>query len=155
MSSHERFNKVKELNLCINCLKAPKHNVQSCPSQHCKKCNKPHHTLLHHYKPPETQNVETSLQVPNVNETSSFHVFNRQPTQILLPTVVVLIKTGYGNYIECRALLDSGSQSHFITASFAKRLNISQSRSQSQQVTGINQNTTSISEQLITSIKSK
>lgn len=46
LNAKERFDRIKKLKLCINCLKQ-KHYNKVCKSSNCKKCNKPHNTLLH------------------------------------------------------------------------------------------------------------
>ncbi|XP_054745968.1 uncharacterized protein LOC129250364 [Anastrepha obliqua] len=47
MDSLARYNCVKRLNLCLNCLGSG-HKSNDCPSVHrCKHCNVKHHTLLH------------------------------------------------------------------------------------------------------------
>jgi hypothetical protein len=43
---------------------------------------------------------------------------------ILLATAIVEVKNKAGQYVPCRALLDSASQSHFITERCAKRLKL-------------------------------
>jgi hypothetical protein len=47
MSQERMKTTIKNHELCMNCLK-PGHFVRQCPSTHkCRKCQKPHHTLLH------------------------------------------------------------------------------------------------------------
>lgn len=47
MSHEAKINTVKSNGLCMNCL-TPSHFVKRCTSAHqCKRCQKPHHTLLH------------------------------------------------------------------------------------------------------------
>jgi hypothetical protein len=49
----ERFNQVKRLNLCVNCLKH-NHSALNRKSGSCKECNKKHNTLLHFNKSNQT-----------------------------------------------------------------------------------------------------
>lgn len=47
MSPSDRYNKIKQCKLCINCL-AAEHKVQECTSSYtCRKCKQKHHSLLH------------------------------------------------------------------------------------------------------------
>lgn len=46
LSPSERFEKAKQLQLCINCLKSS-HKTSTCKSSKCKTCQKLHNTLLH------------------------------------------------------------------------------------------------------------
>jgi len=45
--------------------------------------------------------------------------------QSLLSTAIVLVRDHNGHYQECRALLDSASQSHFMTKKLCQRLQLS------------------------------
>lgn len=47
-------------------------------------------------------------------------------TQVLLSTAVIKVKDSQGNYHNCRALLDSGSMSNFITDNLCKKLNLTE-----------------------------
>ena len=56
----ERFNTVKQHNLCINCLK-PNHTLRNCKSTlSCHTCRVRHHTLLHRNKTQNESNPSTS-----------------------------------------------------------------------------------------------
>ena len=47
MSRDEKLSSLRKNNLCLNCLGSG-HFVKLCRSSHwCKKCQQPHHTLLH------------------------------------------------------------------------------------------------------------
>lgn len=46
----------------------------------------------------------------------------------LLPTATILVKNAFDEFIQCRALLDTGSSSNFISKEFARGLNIEPSR---------------------------
>lgn len=46
VAPEDRFGKIKESNLCYNCL-TPGHSTRQCMSKHrCQKCNGQHHTIL-------------------------------------------------------------------------------------------------------------
>ncbi|XP_066153054.1 uncharacterized protein [Euwallacea fornicatus] len=118
MSPNERVGKVKQLKVCFNCLK-PGHFVKDCQLRNCTKCQAKHHTLLH-FEPVKVQEdapkpVESfEHQVSLSSLSSKNHVF--------LSTVLVDVVSAEGKRLKVRALLDSGSQSNFITSSLCKRL---------------------------------
>ncbi|XP_051156766.1 uncharacterized protein LOC127278879 [Leptopilina boulardi] len=103
---------VKNLNLCTNCLRS-NHTVENCKSVLCKTCNKKHHTLLH----------EDDKKKAQVNFASLHNVAS---SQILLSTAMIHILDRKGNPHTCRALLNNGSQVHFITEKMAAKLKLKQ-----------------------------
>uniref|UniRef100_A0A8D8SX50 Peptidase aspartic putative domain-containing protein n=2 Tax=Cacopsylla melanoneura TaxID=428564 RepID=A0A8D8SX50_9HEMI len=130
LSNAERVQKVRQLNLCFNCLKG--HTIKKCNSrEHCKLCDKRHHSLLH----------KTNFR--NESQTTSDDFDTRQ-TQIqnVLPTVVVHVKTSDGESIPVRALLDSGSEVNFISTSVFDRLGLDKKKS-IQSFSGIGDQTSS------------
>lgn len=182
LSTHDRYNKVKELHFCINCLRKSTHSVKDCSAVKCKLCQQPHHTLLHHVQPIKSNEIidhsnhtiQHHMQPVKSNNTGSqptastskdplpsnvnhnFYVQTKCPqAQVLLPTAIILIQDQSGKFHECRALLDSGSQVNFITSEFADKLKVHRSQCYSRTVSGINQNKTTVSYELSTSIKSK
>lgn len=53
LSVHDRFQQVKDLKLCFNCLR-PNHGANECRVSHrCEVCNKRHHSSLHFNERPE------------------------------------------------------------------------------------------------------
>ena len=48
--------------------------------------------------------------------------------QILLATAIVEVQNKSGQYVPCRALLDSASQSHFTTEKCVQRLRLSRTQ---------------------------
>jgi len=110
----ERFRLIKSKKLCFNCL-SPAHTVTECTSiQRCKLCNSKHHTLLH---------KEITSPLAPVNP--SVVGFSRGGKgQVLLSTALIRVQSQNGRVVECRCLLDSGSQSSFITESCLKRLGL-------------------------------
>lgn len=177
MSPTIRSQKVKELKLCFNCLKYG-HNTKQCKSNFkCRSCNKSHHSLLHftsvsnneqqqpqqqHYQ--LSQQRQTSQEVENVgsiNNTIALNIFsaNNQTlcnnNQVLLSTACILVKDVRGEFKSCRVLLDSASQSNFITQRMVSKLGLNLDHIQSQLVCGINQTSTKIKYQVSTSIQSR
>jgi hypothetical protein len=68
-------------------------------------CNNEHQSHL--TKPEQTVNSQSGVTV--------CHTSNGKPSsQILLATAIVYVKEKYGQFVKCRALLDSSSQGHFV-----------------------------------------
>jgi len=100
----------------------------------CRKCNKRHHTLIHI----DAQNQATSDSSSTTNnnlsantkgaivaEVNTYHTFKgKSRNHVLLATAIVEVRNKSGQYMLCRALLDSGSQSHFITERCVQRLRL-------------------------------
>lgn len=100
---------MKQLKLCVNCL-CTGHIAKDCQSSSCRKCTSRHNTLFHENKVSNESPV--ALLSGDVN------------IQVLLSTAIVNVFDLSGKKRRCRALLDSGRQSHFITSNFCKRLRI-------------------------------
>lgn len=152
MSVNDRHKLVQEQSLCFNCL-TKGHNSQNCSSKHsCKVCKKQHHTLLHFENNSskssspstgETNKVQTNLE-PNVQPfrpaqlvkkitASASESLSNAALQsnnklncyhTLLSTVSLQVADFEGQFHLGRALLDSGSDTNFMTKSFAERLGL-------------------------------
>lgn len=121
--------------MCFNCLRTD-HKVNQCKSSSCRICGKWHHTLIHlepsqHMEPEHhrhssaTNNGSGEQSQQSTTNTTSYCVFKRAPSkQILLSTALIKVKDNSGNLQTCRVLLDSGSQSCFISESCAQRLKL-------------------------------
>ncbi|XP_011339965.1 uncharacterized protein LOC105280839 [Ooceraea biroi] len=165
LSVQERLAIVKQKQLCINCLKSG-HYAKECKASKCRKCSKVHNTLLHlegerssSKKPPdvtpkkseETEQVMHCVQRKDdylVNGTRKLEVKQEPPSkesssQVILATAQVYVRDGQGRRQTCRALLDPGSQSHFVTEELARRLQLP-SRAESAAINGIMRNVTRI-----------
>ena len=113
LGTRERKAVVSKLKLCMNCL--GQHFVADCPSKFsCRTCNGRHQTSLHFDRAVEQQSGVTS------GATFS-------GPSVLLSTAMVGIDDTAGKTLMFRALLDSGSQTSFITADAASKLNIARS----------------------------
>ena len=113
LGTRERKTVVGKLKLCMNCL--GRHFVADCPSKYsCRTCNGRHHTSIHCDLPVEQQSGVTS------GATFS-------GPSVLLSTAMVSIDDTAGKTLMFRALLDSGSQTSFITAEAASKLNLARS----------------------------
>ena len=120
LSHAEKIDLLRSKGYCLNCLR-PGHFVKKCKSlNHCKHCQKPHHSLLHlddvackvntPPKPPTGTNVTTTMHA-SVN------------SNILLMTCQVMVETPNGA-VKARALLDTGSSASFVSERLAQSLRL-------------------------------
>lgn len=145
LSPNERFEKAKQLQLCINCLKSS-HKTNACKSSKCKTCQKLHNTLLHF--------DETETQIPPTSATDSVIATARNQDQgVVLATAIVEIQ-GATNPFPARVLLDSGSQACLITKALCDRYNLLLYKTKTG-VQGINNAQINISNTTHVQIKSK
>ena len=121
----QRYLEAKKFSLCIVCLQQ-KHSVRECNAPRCSSCHGSHHLLLHR-DDYQIQQHKRNLQNKNIenknNKSNNNSLFASSSTN-LLATAILLIKNSSGNYIKCRALLDSGSQLNFITNSLVSQLQL-------------------------------
>lgn len=108
----ERIEKVKDLKLCENCL-CTGHSVNKCKLRSCKICKNRHSSLLHQVK-------ETAV-VPDSSVVMSSH---DKQSSVLLPTVRLYVYDANGSMHLVKAVLDSGSQSNFISAKMCNKLGL-------------------------------
>ncbi|XP_066260797.1 uncharacterized protein [Euwallacea similis] len=120
MPPSERFNKAKQLKLCLNCLKLG-HFGKDCRAKHCAKCTTKHHTLLH-FEPNRGQEA-ISHSEENLEHRVSLSALSSE-NHVFLSTALVEVRSAGGACLKVRALLDSGSQSNFISSSLCKRLKL-------------------------------
>lgn len=140
--------------LCYNCLRQG-HSVLKCNSKtNCLICNKRHHSLLHpssnsmfndvstnHFVHEEQLQPPTDPPRPSTSSNTALTSIQSRnglctKTYSILPTALVQIKDKFGQLQPARALLDSGSQSSFITESCVQRLGLPR-RSSSIQINGV------------------
>ena len=111
LGTRERKTVVRKLKLCMNYL--GRHFVADCPSKFsCRTCKGRHHTSLH-------------FEVEQQSGVTSGATFSGP--YVLLSTAMVGIDDTAGKSLMFRALLDSGSQTTFITAEAASKLNLARS----------------------------
>ncbi|KAJ8981408.1 hypothetical protein NQ317_010347 [Molorchus minor] len=122
MPTNKRYSVVKTHHLCTNCLKSS-HKTSDCKGISCKKCHKRHHTLLHFDNVQEDTNNASTSEETTVQTVAGHASAN---ANILLSTAVIKVQDKFGNYHMCRVLLDSGSQSNFITQSLVNKLQTEQ-----------------------------
>lgn len=119
----ERIELVRNLRLCMNCLKG-NHFVRNCRAAPCNKCNDYHNVLLHIEAQKENRNPSNVENLETNNVRVNCCTDNPFLKEVLLPTVELLIydKRGIGHKV--RGLLDSASQSSLISTTLAKKLNL-------------------------------
>ncbi len=144
----DRFAFVREKRLCLNCLRQY-HVATDCNSSKCKKCNKPHHTLLHRensrFTSPEGKSatkadeskVDSGKSDSSTSKSSLTTVAARPPSLeiILLPSAVVLVRVG-SRFVKVRVLIDPASQVNLVSESFVKKHRIA-SRPSSSNIAGV------------------
>ena len=106
----------------------------------CRQCHKRHHTLLHIYG--HIQSIDDKGSATNgpadtrgssTAEVNTYFSFKGKPrNEILFATAIVEVQNKSGQYVSCRALLDSASQSHFITERCVQRLKLSRTQTHAQ-----------------------
>ncbi|GFU58837.1 integrase catalytic domain-containing protein [Trichonephila clavipes] len=115
------------------------HNVSSCKfTTSCRACKQRHHTVLHQFQS-SPREIPVSNSNQNLAATSDQNVVQPLATSqeqfclagqmnysnsILLSTAIVRVKNSQGQYVNCRALIDGGSQTSLITESCSKYLNL-------------------------------
>ncbi|XP_055542768.1 uncharacterized protein LOC129728356 [Wyeomyia smithii] len=144
----ERDSMLRAHSLCRNCFKQG-HHAKDCQSKYsCRNCKGRHHTLVcfrsgkgHEAKESGTQgsNMSGQREISNpshITSTPSTQVANlansravaagavNYSSQVLLATAVIVIEDDSGSRIQARALLDSGSESNFISTRLNQRLQV-------------------------------
>lgn len=108
LSVSERHQKVVELRMCFNCLRAG-HSVLYCGSKHtCKQCNKRHHSLIHFsegdysVKEPGSSEV-AATPVTNINDVQpSINLCSQNPSgKSMLATAIINVNNQQGEQIKC------------------------------------------------------
>lgn len=160
LTPQNRFLSVKKLNLCINCLK-PNHTSKDCKSSKCRECKQRHHTLLHFPKGQASQEENVTKPTDGGHSTnSSFSIAHAENSEksneicTFLATALVDAKSSEGNFITCRALLDSASQLHFISENFVQLLHLKKTKTEAS-VSGIGLTSAKIKYKVNLNFKSK
>ncbi|XP_048480555.1 uncharacterized protein LOC119693146 isoform X1 [Plutella xylostella] len=144
MPISDKYNIISQHKICVNCLRSG-HAVTDCRFGPCKKCTKKHNSILHqdgsngsthnntsslvtldsetHQSPVATENNSHTFNINTICETLSAQSPIIEP--VLLSTAVIELVDKHNNYVQARALLDSGSQRCFITKALCEQLNAS------------------------------
>lgn len=113
----ERMMEVSKYKLCVNCLKQG-HPASECRLGPCQKCNQRHNSLLH-----RSSSSENHCSVVHDENELIVNLSNQHHNEILLSTAVIEVSNPITHQKErVRALLDSGSQSSFITTSLKNKI---------------------------------
>lgn len=141
---NDRFKFVKANHLCINCLSSG-HRVSECRSNSsCRRCNSKHHTLLCFASEPVANDSNTPRALVAAAPPSAEHrdaptaptrsahtddvslcaLSDSTATTVLIATALVIVRDNRGFEHTVRALLDSASQSNFITSDCCQRLGL-------------------------------
>ncbi|KMQ88248.1 bel12-ag transposon polyprotein [Lasius niger] len=133
-SFSQRKEQAQKLGACLNCLHTD-HELSKCPSKYrCAACDGKHHTLLHSAViPSNTANdlsqtkesastAEDHSVTPTPNKVASYSVATNRV--VLLATAQIQIESLNGNVMIVRALLDTASESSFITEWVAQTLRL-------------------------------
>lgn len=153
MTPAQRMTEIDKQKLCVNCLR-PGHGAGNCKFGSCKICHKKHNTLLHSDEPcVNNAGKDASMNAAASSSVISTHCKAISIVQVLLSTAVVFIRDIRGNFVKCRALLDSGSQTHFMTVNLSKQLGLKYSEVDVP-ITGIGMSQTNALRKVQTTIRS-
>jgi len=151
LQPQQQFNHAKQRRLCFNCLQLFDKD-HTCSKQVCHKCQNKHHTLLHldsqtqatnNSSPTRNNQSVNTKGVTNANVNTHHTLKGKPKNHTLLATAIVEVRNKSGQYVPCRALLDSGSQSHFITERCVQRLRLprTQTHTSIQGISNVNTST--------------
>ncbi|CAH2095713.1 unnamed protein product [Euphydryas editha] len=143
MSLEDRQSEVNKLKLCSNCLREG-HNAHRCRLKGCcRSCKGKHNSLLHKEFAETLTAAPVSLAIASVKE-------------VLLCTALVdIVNPQNNNCQRARILLDTGSQSCFMTTNFKNRMGLSVNRVKPVNVSGINNIGFDISERCCVQLNSR
>ncbi|XP_062538129.1 uncharacterized protein LOC134206429 [Armigeres subalbatus] len=123
----QRLVKVRERNVCFNCLRRGHRSVDCSSEKSCQRCKRRHHTLLHAEEKPKqvlessikpTPKLATDQEGPSTSATPTTalcsSLASRTQQVLLLTAVVDILDRNYHPH-PCRILLDSGSQVNLIS----------------------------------------
>ncbi|XP_055645119.1 uncharacterized protein LOC129780856 [Toxorhynchites rutilus septentrionalis] len=160
--------------LCRNCFRTG-HQAKDCQSRFsCRKCKGRHHTLVC-FKLGKDGGTSTANSgktsssnnpIGGKGPTNSTHVANlasnsmisgtvqQYSSQVLLATAVVLLEDDDGNQYPARALLDSGSESNFLSVRLSQFLKVNRDKVDIS-VLGIGQTSTRVNQRIYATVKSR
>lgn len=115
-STNDRLSFVRANSLCLICMN--RHNKKCMLKLKCVTCKSKEHNTLLHLNEEEVKEIKQG-SADNINMHSSL-----SHCTVLLPTTKLKILCEDGTHIFARGLLDTGSQSPFITQSLVEKLKI-------------------------------
>ncbi|XP_039763051.1 uncharacterized protein LOC120635903 [Pararge aegeria] len=123
-----RIAEAQRLQLCMNCLRST-HKTRDCLGGTCRECGKLHATILHRptNQEPATpaQGSSDTVAAQTAVEEISVNISRQPISHVILSTVSIRVTNPKNSKSEIiRTLLDSGSQSSFLTQRVKERLNL-------------------------------
>ena len=117
MTAEDRWKVIRANGYCVNCL-AHEHSSGSCRSDRgCKRCNRPHHTLLHRTPP-------TPASSGHQHRRASHQATAPKKIVSVLPTAEVEVRV-HGKTHKLWALIDACSTQNRVSLRTVERLKIS------------------------------
>ena len=123
INQNDRADAVREKRLCLNCLR-DNHSTKQCRASGCRTCSKKHNSLLHFINNPNANQNNSMAENQNVEEKKKVTLTVTQDSEVLLATARINILDKYNKPHSCRALLDTGSQTNFISEELASKLKL-------------------------------
>lgn len=127
----------------------------------CQICCQPHHTLLHldetsssTYSPQQSKSPQQTSSQATISQISKNYTTHNK-SQIYLSTAVVHVEGSNSELVPCRILLDSGSQSNFITEEMCQLIQLKKKRIDDLPVHGISQSRTIVNHEVSATVKSR
>ena len=123
MNHGRKWSLLKEHEYSLNCLK-PGHFLKQCPSdQHCRKCQKPHHSWLHIENGASTSKTKKGSKPDKVVTSHASHLGSCHQCALLMTCrVKIVAPNGYTTH--ARVLLDSALSTTFITKWLVQHLGL-------------------------------
>ena len=114
---------IRDNELCLNCLKLGHFLCQCTSSNRCRKCQKPHHTLIHD---DVKRNPQPGLQHSTPHRSPVTQPLDSRQNTLLM-TCRLLINAPDGSVVRVRGLLDSASSTSFVSERLVQALCLSRS----------------------------
>jgi len=133
----QRWDTVKKHQRCRKCLRASHHtnDCKKADGTSCDKCKKNHHRTLHNDRK-VSSNAVTNADTPstasegvtadsNNLQTNATHQEQKVKTSTALcPVQKIKVQNNEGQFVECLAMLDSGSNTSLLSKRLAKQLGL-------------------------------
>ena len=133
LSPQARAKAIKDKKICPNCLLHDE-NTNCTSSNRCNQCKRFHHTMIHveslQRRSYPVENGQQSYRSQNMQSTAS-HI-GREDETVFLATAITKVQNKYNSYELLRILVDTGSQSAFITEEAATLLALPRQRVQAE-----------------------